>query len=510
MPNIGIAICDCGNTLLTQEQAAQIMAHVTCQGSACEHVFQVTAACTQEGRTAIANAVKEKGIEKLVFAGCSPIQNQATLEAIANQAGLTPSAVHGVNIKEQIFLRATDKAQAVKQASKAIQKTVNAVADIPVFEMQDIPLHQEVLILGGGTAGIAVAEELQRFGYAATIVEKTSQNVQIDGPTLLTDSTLRDMTGNIGNFSATITTPSGETTCQCGAVVVASGIETTDQFSPSDHIVSLWDIEHVLRNLQHKRGIRTIGLVLDLQIDETKASTEVALKIAREIQGLSRYQVYLFCRDVRVAARNLEELYDEARDLGVNIVKYEILAFSETPDGVNVTYMDAILREELTINCDKVGVSPSGVAVAADSALADILKLSTDAYGQFQDNNIHLFPEQTNRPGVFVVGSCRGQYYVPQILADAKATALEIHQLLAQQTLNIECSNAVVDEEKCALCLTCIRSCPYHAMQVNSEKASAESLPEVCQKCGICAGECPAKAITLPVYSDNVILSQVV
>jgi heterodisulfide reductase subunit A-like polyferredoxin len=232
--------------------------------------------------------------------------------------------------------------------------------------------------------------------------------------------------------------------------------------------------------------------------------------MAREIQGLSRYQVYLFCRDVRVTAKDLEELYDEARDLGVNIVKYEALTFSETPDGVNVTYTDAILREELTITCDKVGVSPSGVAVEADSALAEILKLSTDAYGQFQDNNIHLFPEQTNRPGVFVVGACRGQYYVPQILADAKATALEIHQLLAPKTLNIECSNAVVDEEKCALCLTCIRSCPYNAMQVNSEKASAESLPEVCQKCGICAGECPAKAITLPVYSDNVILSQAV
>ncbi len=510
MPNIGIAICNCGNTLLTQENAAQMMANITCQGSACEHVFHVTAACTDAGRTALAKAVKEQGVEKLVFAGCSPIRNQTVLESIASQTGLTPSAVHGVNIKEHIFLRAADKAQAIQQASKAIQKTVNAVAEIPVFEMQEVPLHQDVLILGGGTGGIAVAQELQRFGYAATIVERTSQNLPIDGLTLHTGSTLRDITGNIGNFSATIATPSGEATCQCGAVVVASGIDPTDQFSPSAHIVSLWDIERTLRNLQYRRGIRTIGLVLDLKIDETKASTEIALKMAQEIQGLPRYQVYLFCRDMRVAAKELEELYDEARNLGVNIVKYEALAFSEIPDGVNVTYTDAILREELAIFCDLVGVSPSGISVAADSALADMLKLSTDAYGQFQDNNIHLFPGQTNRPGVFVVGSCRGQYYVPQILVDAKATALEIHQLLAQKILNIECSNAVVDADKCALCLTCIRSCPYHAMQVNREKASAESLAEVCQKCGICAGECPAKAITLPVYSDNVILSQTV
>ena len=67
--------------------------------------------------------------------------------------------------------------------------------------------------------------------------------------------------------------------------------------------------------------------------------------------------------------------------------------------------------------------------------------------------------------------------------------------------------NAVVDEDKCILCLTCVRSCPHHAMEVDREKGAAVSIPEACQKCGICAGECPAKAISLPVYSDDVLLS---
>jgi heterodisulfide reductase subunit A-like polyferredoxin len=136
-------------------------------------------------------------------------------------------------------------------------------------------------------------------------------------------------------------------------------------------------------------------------------------------------------------------------------------------------------------------------------------QLSTDAYGQMQVNNIHLFPGQTNRPGIFVIGSCRGQHLPGQIRAEAKALALEIHEMLQQKTLKIELSNAVVDPDKCVLCLTCVRSCPYKAMQVNREEGAAESIPEVCQKCGICAGECPAKAIELPVYSDNMMLTYI-
>lgn len=533
MSNIGIAICDCGNTLLTQEHAAQIMANVSCQGSVCEHVFQVTAACSEEGRATLSNAVKEKGVEKLVFAGCSPIQNQAALEAIASQAGLTPSAVHGVNIKEQIFLRATDKSQAVKQASKAIQKTVNALSEVPVFEMKRVPLHQNVLVIGGGAGGVYAAHEIQQLGYSTILIEQAEEpggqsfpefpeetfsakswqppSEMLAGIEVFTQSSLVELTGQIGAFAARIRTPDGETTVQCGAVVIASGKDLTHKISDSPHILSITELHLALADLAKRRGLRTIGLVLDKDIDETKASTEMALKLAKKIQHMKRYQAHLFCRDIRVAARDLELLYDEAREAGVSILKYDdALTFKDTEYGVHVTYHDAVLCQEMTVYCDRIAVSPYGISSSNGSFFAERLGISTDAYGQFQDNNIHLFPEQTNRPGIFVLGSCRGQYYIPQIIEEAKAIASTVHELLSQKALDVELSNAEVDPEKCVLCLTCVRSCPYKAMFVNKEEAAAESLPEVCQKCGICAGECPAKAITLPVYSDNVILSQVV
>jgi heterodisulfide reductase subunit A-like polyferredoxin len=73
----------------------------------------------------------------------------------------------------------------------------------------------------------------------------------------------------------------------------------------------------------------------------------------------------------------------------------------------------------------------------------------------------------------------------------------------------VELSQPVVDPDKCVLCLTCVRSYPHKAMAVDRGKGAAASSPEACQRCGICAGECPARAITLPAYSDKVLLAMI-
>lgn len=49
-------------------------------------------------------------------------------------------------------------------------------------------------------------------------------------------------------------------------------------------------------------------------------------------------------------------------------------------------------------------------------------------------------------------------------------------------------------DEICALCLTCLRTCPYGVPQIN-EDGIFTIRNEECQACGICVGICPARAI---------------
>ena len=66
---------------------------------------------------------------------------------------------------------------------------------------------------------------------------------------------------------------------------------------------------------------------------------------------------------------------------------------------------------------------------------------------------------------------------------------------------------SVVDPDKCAACLTCVRTCPYDVPQINADGV-AETEAAMCHGCGVCASECPAKAIQLMHYKDNQIISK--
>jgi heterodisulfide reductase subunit A len=159
---------------------------------------------------------------------------------------------------------------------------------------------------------------------------------------------------------------------------------------------------------------------------------------------------------------------------------------------------------ELTV--DLAAISPWGLGSPADAKLAGVLGLDLDAHARFQDNSSRLLPAETNRQGVFAVGACRGETWLPAVLRDARAAAIAAHALLAPRTAVVDTAHAVVDGDKCVLCLTCVRSCPFKAMGIDAADRKASSRAEACRRCGICAGECPNKAITLPAWSDPIVL----
>jgi len=61
-------------------------------------------------------------------------------------------------------------------------------------------------------------------------------------------------------------------------------------------------------------------------------------------------------------------------------------------------------------------------------------------------------------------------------------------------------TGALVDEEKCAACLTCVRICPFGVATVERTAAMPQ---DECQACGLCAAQCPAAAIALTRFSTR-------
>jgi 2-oxoacid:acceptor oxidoreductase delta subunit (pyruvate/2-ketoisovalerate family) len=60
----------------------------------------------------------------------------------------------------------------------------------------------------------------------------------------------------------------------------------------------------------------------------------------------------------------------------------------------------------------------------------------------------------------------------------------------------------VRDLEKCTTCLTCVMLCPEGAINWRPEKGKIEFDLSFCKGCGICANECPTKAISMKIPEE--------
>jgi heterodisulfide reductase subunit A-like polyferredoxin len=537
---VGLVLCTCAESLFSRAELERIGAKALAGAGSAKALANAGSAwvatpavieetlCAGNRLQAAGARLRKQGWSKVLLAGC-PLQRQAEpLATLARACGLAPSAVQGLDLG----FAARSKGKAAK-AARAVQKGLEALRLQPPIQTRRVPLHPAVLVVGAGAAGVRAASTLSALGHPAILVERN----EAKGPealrqlvsgrpagagkgiTLLAGSQVRRLDGQLGGFAALLQTPQGEKRIECGAVVLATGSPngsgSTDEAGSPFNGTTVLPLEELARaapRLPLRHGIRSVALVLDYRFDEARAGTEGALRLALTLQQEQGFQVHLFCRDVRVAAMEMEKLYDQAREAGVDIVKYEgelrVLPAAQGK-GVELAYTDSILRTAVRLDCELAGVSRYGLAIAAEAETAAVFGVSLDALGQLQANNIHLFPGETNRPGIFVAGACRGQDYLPQLLLDAEATALAAHALLAPGALEVELAQPVVNADKCALCLTCVRSCPHQAMYVDHEKGAAAASPEACRRCGICAGECPAKAIELPAWSDSILLSQV-
>jgi heterodisulfide reductase subunit A-like polyferredoxin len=533
---IGLALCSCGQQLFTEAEWEKQRERLTATLSSRKagrpvdegavRVMLHGNLCSAAEQAALVRAMKSAKLDRLVLAGCPPLAREDVRLAVAGKAGLPPSAVYMVPVaRPQARIRPrAGGSKARKGRLEAIVRDIRrglaAVARMPSFSLQRMEVEQRAVVIGGGPAGLKAAAALRELGVPVTVVEQRPDGGapagSLHGAELLSGTRLLGLEGSLGAFTLQLSTPKGNRAVKAGAVVVAAGTPSpagdAEPFGCAG-VVPLEDLPTAAAGLLPRREGRDLAIVLDYALEEGKASSERALGLALELQGRGGNQVHLLCRDLRVASLPLEKLYDQVREAGVDIVKHDgklsIRPPGQAGEDLEIRYTDAILGASAVLACDLAGVSRHGVSAAADAELAARLGLSGDALGQLQENNLHLAPAATNRPGVFVVGSCRGQHYLPQIEAEARAAALAVHQLLAPGSIEVELSSPTVNADKCVLCLTCVRVCPYKAMTIDREKGAAMSLPEVCQRCGICAGDCPAKAIELPAWSDAVLLSQI-
>ena len=170
-PRIGVYVCDCGFNILGTVDVPEVVRYAaTLEGvvAAREYKFM----CSDPGQELIKKDVRELGLNRIVVASCSPWLHERTFRKTTADAGLNPFLFHMVNIREGVSWVTADKAAATEKAKALIRGGVRRVALQEPLEVRHEPVNPDVLVLGGGIAGIHAALTLANAGKKVILVER--------------------------------------------------------------------------------------------------------------------------------------------------------------------------------------------------------------------------------------------------------------------------------------------------------------------------------------------------
>ncbi|MDT8285397.1 MAG: 4Fe-4S binding protein, partial [Thermovirgaceae bacterium] len=387
--------------------------------------------------------------------------------------------------------------------------------------------YQAYLVEQTGTLG-GVARKLrstwrgEKIGpYLEELVGKVEDHPKVQ---VFLESTVKDTSGIIGNFTTTVVSENGKgrtTVVEHGATILATGGK---EYKPTEYlygehpdVLTHLDLDEAL--LTDDKRIKAAKTFVFIQCVGSRVperpycskiccthSLESALTLKKANPNAD---VYILYRDMRMYAL-LEDYYRKAREQGVLFLRYPDESPPEVENGENglrVRLMDSGLRREVGISPDILVLS-AGIRAEDTEELASIMKLGVDEDGFLMEAHVKLRPVDMATDGIFVCGTAHSPKLISESISQAMAAVSRAATFLSRSEITLSTVTAKVDQEKCASCLVCVMSCPYGVPKINKDGVS-EIDEALCRGCGVCAAECPAKAIELNWYEDDQILCKV-
>jgi len=231
MKKTGVFICHCGiniaSTVDVKKVAKELAKH---PGVA--HAEDYVYMCSDPGQNLIIQTIKDKKLDNVVVACCSPNLHETTFRNAAKRAGLNPFRCEIANIREQCSWVHKDMTKATQKATKLTKSTVERVRKNEALEAISVPVTRRALVVGGGISGIQASLDLANSGYEVILVERSpsigGHMIQLSEtfPTLdcsqciltpkmvevskhpkiklMTYSEVQEVTGYVGNFKVKI------------------------------------------------------------------------------------------------------------------------------------------------------------------------------------------------------------------------------------------------------------------------------------------------------------------
>lgn len=130
--------------------------------------------CADSGQEQIAEHLRATMPDQVVIAACSPRQHEDTFKGVLSRAGMNPYLLQMVNVREQVAWVTEDRDKAVVKAADQIRAGIARVAHHRPLAQSELDVCADVMVIGGGPAGLRAALTAAEAGRKVILVERQS------------------------------------------------------------------------------------------------------------------------------------------------------------------------------------------------------------------------------------------------------------------------------------------------------------------------------------------------
>ena len=555
---VGVFACHCGSNIGRVVDVPGLVEYA----KGLDHVAHAEEGlfiCSTDAAQQISNTIREKGLNRVVVAACTPRTHEPLFRDTLREGGINQYFFDMANIREHCsWVHSKEGEKASAKAKDIVRMSVARTVNLEPLKEFDLPMTRVAMVVGGGVAGMTSALGLADQGFEVHLVEKAKDlggmarrihstleglDVQAYVDDLIEkvyqhqlihvahDATLTDVSGYVGNFVTTVKFEGRTKTIEHGVTILATG---ADEYKPTEYLYG--EDERVMTQLELEERLATGGETLSSakslvmiqcvgcrQEDRNYCAriccgqaVKNALTLKDKSPGMN---IYVLFRDMRTYGFK-EDAYREAADKGVVFIRFEpdgkptVEPGEDEEDGrpiLRVCVPDPILGQILALDADYVALSAAVIPSAGSQDIARQFKVASNPDGFFQEAHVKLRPVDFAADGVFLCGLNHYPKHIPEAISQALGAAGRAVCLLAHDTVTASGSVCEVKEHDCVSCGACITACAYDAIRFHETPAGKKAVvnPVLCKGDGLCCAKCPTNAIALKHFTDEEVFDQI-
>jgi heterodisulfide reductase subunit A-like polyferredoxin len=545
-PRIGAFICSCGTNIAGTVDVKEVVRFATSLPGVV-HAENTIYTCSADSLRLIQERAKELNLNRVVVASCTPRTHEPLFRDTIREVGLNPYLFEMANIRDQCsWVHMGRKQEATEKAKDLVRMAIACSKNLEPLHQVPRSLVHNCLVVGGGLAGMVGALSIAEQGYSVYMVEKERdlggrlRQIHYTGnggdPQVYLKELIEKVEGHprievlrgfqvvahegaVGNFKTRVSDGSAQRVLDHGVAIIATGgREHRGQaylLGQDPRVITQGDLESRIANfdpaLAKAKSILMIQCVGPWDEDSSQSfycsriCCGVAIKNAiRMKEAYPGAYVTILYKDMRTYGFK-EALYTKAREKGVLFVRFDDKkkpSVSLSEGRLTVQLEDPMLHLPLTLHPDLLVLSEAVVPSEGSKELANLFKFPVTLEGFFLEAHVKLRPVDFATDGLYLCGMAHYPKSMNETIAQAEAASARAATILSQDVLHVGGVVAVVEGERCAACLTCVRVCPYSVPVINA-KGEAEIDVSKCKGCGSCAAECPARAIELMHFKED-------